>query len=469
MVSTLNTIVAFGVLAIPSSNLDDLRRGVAQALQDYGLVESLIIGLSAACLAGLLFGGLAYFQHYLLRWLFWREGAMPWRYQQFLEEAVDRILLKRVGGGYRFIHPLFQEYFAGTGSTSTVQMQETLVNNNDGTPTLTFNQTSTTPISMQQQQEGAATSTEFPLSRREYLAIIGSVGLVGAGVGVLEYSTVTSLRMLREIRLVFIQSALPNGFDPAQFIWPLEQKSGLRVVTAASNPGYSECVKRFGEEGGFNVLWDGPFAYVITAERYGAQPILQLRNRSDQPSSYYCYILTKKSSHIKALKDLNRRRLALVHRYSTSGGLAPLHELHKYGLDESNVTLRYLGSHENALEYFMSGYADAAAISDEFYSEKNEKRTVVFNNLLRDHHIPPEEIVPIWKSGPLPMGPIAVHKDILESDLWRLRSAFFQLADNPALLASLGISGFGGVSDATYDLLREWAYDLKINLKTYQG
>jgi DNA polymerase III delta prime subunit len=73
-----------------------------------GLVDGLLLGL----IVGLLFGGTAYFQHYLLRYFLWRSGAMPWHYVRFLEEASERILLLKVGGGYRFIHPLFLDYFA---------------------------------------------------------------------------------------------------------------------------------------------------------------------------------------------------------------------------------------------------------------------------------------------------------------------------------------------------------------------
>ena len=43
---------------------------------------------------------------------------MPLRYVRFLEEATERILLQRVGGGYRFIHPLFQEYFVSLGTVT---------------------------------------------------------------------------------------------------------------------------------------------------------------------------------------------------------------------------------------------------------------------------------------------------------------------------------------------------------------
>ena len=77
-----------------------------------GPVVGLVVGLSFGLLGGLVFGGAAYLAHYALRFFLCRTGAIPWRYVRFLEEATERILLQRVGGGYRFIHPLFQEYFA---------------------------------------------------------------------------------------------------------------------------------------------------------------------------------------------------------------------------------------------------------------------------------------------------------------------------------------------------------------------
>ena len=37
---------------------------------------------------------------------------MPLNYVRFLEYATERIFLRRVGGGYIFIHRLVQEHFA---------------------------------------------------------------------------------------------------------------------------------------------------------------------------------------------------------------------------------------------------------------------------------------------------------------------------------------------------------------------
>ena len=37
---------------------------------------------------------------------------MPWDYARFLDYAVDRLFLRRVGGGYEFIHGTLRDYFA---------------------------------------------------------------------------------------------------------------------------------------------------------------------------------------------------------------------------------------------------------------------------------------------------------------------------------------------------------------------
>jgi serine/threonine protein kinase/DNA polymerase III delta prime subunit len=79
----------------------------------------LLAGLFAGLVAGLLNGGLACLRHSVLRFLLWRAGSIPWRYVQFLDEAAGHILLRKVGGGYIFVHRLLLEYFAALGSTTS--------------------------------------------------------------------------------------------------------------------------------------------------------------------------------------------------------------------------------------------------------------------------------------------------------------------------------------------------------------
>lgn len=78
-----------------------------------GFVFGLGIGALLGFFAGALFyGGRACAQHYVLRILLWRSKRFPYRITPFLDSCTERILLQRVGGGWRFIHRSLQEHFA---------------------------------------------------------------------------------------------------------------------------------------------------------------------------------------------------------------------------------------------------------------------------------------------------------------------------------------------------------------------
>ncbi len=72
----------------------------------------LVNGAIPALAFGLSYGGAAYVQHFVLRFLLWCARSIPLNYPRFLDYAAERILLRKVGGGYIFIHRLLLEYFA---------------------------------------------------------------------------------------------------------------------------------------------------------------------------------------------------------------------------------------------------------------------------------------------------------------------------------------------------------------------
>ncbi len=79
------------------------------------LVIGLPFGISTGLLLGFGYGGEAFIRHWALRFTLWRYGhtPAPWRYVAFLDYAVQRILLRRVGGGWIFIHRMIMEHIAG--------------------------------------------------------------------------------------------------------------------------------------------------------------------------------------------------------------------------------------------------------------------------------------------------------------------------------------------------------------------
>ena len=75
-------------------------------------------------------GGIAYIEHYVLRWYLWRAGYMSWNSIRFLDYAAERILLCKIGGGYMFSHRLLLDYFvtcdtiSASGHEPLAQAQE---------------------------------------------------------------------------------------------------------------------------------------------------------------------------------------------------------------------------------------------------------------------------------------------------------------------------------------------------------
>jgi eukaryotic-like serine/threonine-protein kinase len=85
-----------------------------------GLVIGLVTGLVGGLGGRLYAGGRACLMHLALRLLLVRSGSIPWNYVKFLDYATERILLRKVGAGYTFIHRMLLEYFAARYDESSV-------------------------------------------------------------------------------------------------------------------------------------------------------------------------------------------------------------------------------------------------------------------------------------------------------------------------------------------------------------
>jgi hypothetical protein len=76
-----------------------------------GLVYGLISGLGVAIVIGFREGGLACMRHFTLRVLLWHCGVLPLNLPRFLDYCAERIFLRKIGGGYVFVHRLLLDYF----------------------------------------------------------------------------------------------------------------------------------------------------------------------------------------------------------------------------------------------------------------------------------------------------------------------------------------------------------------------
>jgi hypothetical protein len=88
-----------------------------------GLGSGLFTGLCGVVSIGSVAGGKACFHHFALRLVLWHNNFAPLNYIGFLDYAAARIFLRKVGGGYVFIHRMLLEYFAARYQISAEQQK----------------------------------------------------------------------------------------------------------------------------------------------------------------------------------------------------------------------------------------------------------------------------------------------------------------------------------------------------------
>ena len=82
----------------------------------FGSIFGWFVGLSQAVLLGsifgMVFGGNSVIHHFVLRFTLRYKNLFPMNLVAFLDYATERIFLRKVGGGYVFVHRMLMDYFA---------------------------------------------------------------------------------------------------------------------------------------------------------------------------------------------------------------------------------------------------------------------------------------------------------------------------------------------------------------------
>jgi phosphonate transport system substrate-binding protein len=100
----------------------------------------------------------------------------------------------------------------------------------------------------------------------------------------------------------------------------------------------------------------------------------------------------------------------------------------------------------------VSGKTDAGAVASD-----------VFASLVSQGKLKDTDVTVIAKSDPIPNSPVAVRKDLSDSDTAILKSALLNLKDADALKA-INTAGFIDNSDSNYNTLRDVAKILNLDL-----
>lgn len=193
----------------------------------------------------------------------------------------------------------------------------------------------------------------------------------------------------------------------------------------------------------------GPSAYVMAAERAGAEAFVQGVRDASAPT-YKSFIIARKNSGINNVKDVVGNIFAWVDPASGSGYLFPRAMM----LDALNVTdeklddmfegVIFSGGHDASVRYVINGDVDAAAVSD---SQIQRMQAANYPGI--------DTIVVIGETQPIPRSPEAYRNDLPASLKQALYDAYTTFDDKAFLEAHNYHDGFVPVTDAAYDVVRD--------------
>ncbi len=198
----------------------------------------------------------------------------------------------------------------------------------------------------------------------------------------------------------------------------------------------------------------GPFSYVL-ANTVADVEAFALLETQKQGASYHSVIIARKDHGIAGLADLPGKTFAFVDPSSTSGHLFPKAGLIKAGYNPDTMFSRVIfsGGHDASAIAVQNGKVDAAAVADALLEPAFAR------GMLKQ-----DEVAVIWVSEPIPGAPAVYRQDLPAELKARIRAAFGEIRNMP-WGANVTIKQFVPVDDKAYDVIRDTAKLLKLDLK----
>lgn len=193
----------------------------------------------------------------------------------------------------------------------------------------------------------------------------------------------------------------------------------------------------------------GPSAYVMAAERAGAEAFVQGVRDASAPT-YKSYIITHRDTGIESVDDVVGRNFAWVDPASGSGYLFP-RAMMLGALDTTDEELDgmfenviFSGGHDASVRFVINQDVDAAAVSD---SQIQRMQAADYPGI--------EDIVVIAETDPIPRSPEAYRGNLPASLKQALLDAYTSFDDRGFLEAHNYHDGFVPVDDAAYNVVRD--------------
>jgi phosphonate transport system substrate-binding protein len=204
-----------------------------------------------------------------------------------------------------------------------------------------------------------------------------------------------------------------------------------------------------------DIAYLGPFSYVLGTTVADIEAFAVAETKKAGRTFYHSVVIAHKDSGIRTVNDLKGKTFAFVDPSSTSGHLFPKAGLMKAGLnpDKDFGRVIFSGSHDSNAIAVQNKKVDAVAIADRILD------AAIAKGLAKR-----EDLVVVWKSDPIPESPTVWRKDLPADLKKRIQAAFLEVKNIP--WSDQGeLNGFHPTTDAAYDVIRDTAKLLNLDLK----
>jgi phosphonate transport system substrate-binding protein len=212
---------------------------------------------------------------------------------------------------------------------------------------------------------------------------------------------------------------------------------------------------RFGR---IEIAYFGPFSYVLAKSRAPEIEPFAVGIERGAPT-YNSVIIAKTDGPVKALADIRGKPFGFGDQASTSSHLVPrafiLKQAQLVGGKDYQVV--HLGTHDAVARAVQAGTAPAGALS------KSILDTLYVRNI-----VDKTRITEIALTDPIPNYPMVMQGNLAAELKAGIRASFLELKDE-GILKSFRVQGFAATDDKAYDVLRDTAKVLELDLSQMRG
>ena len=219
---------------------------------------------------------------------------------------------------------------------------------------------------------------------------------------------------------------------------------------------YSSMVEamRFGR---IEIAYFGPFSYVLAKSKAPAIEPFAVGIERGAPT-YNSIVIAHVGGPVNAIGDIAGKDFAYGDQASTSSHLIPRALLLKHGLDGSkDYRPVHLGTHDAVARAAQNGQVPAGALSK-----------AIFETLIARKAVDESKLKVIATSDPIPNYPMVMQGNLDPALKDAIRKAFIELKDAD-ILKSFRVQGFAPTDDKAYDVLRDAAKILQLDLSKLRG